>query len=310
MRITNRLDLPVELEREIFELAASTDVATALRLAIVARRVQAWVEPIIYSRVVVVNAPEVSAQTQSSRYILRGRTTRAQSSRKAPNQPQIPRFIRTIPLRPASFFARHVKCLQIGNLSEPHLVAVLSACIGISELGWWSNALTPPVAAALCSLNSLYRLSVDLSFQLDFPQLNAAPMFSTLTHFDISLHNHHYHHQPLIPTLKRFPALTHLSVAHGYVVPPVTWCDDVFESCPRLKILLRLSDSLFFEELSGLRQRHADLRVVVMQQPVGDWTARWVHDTWPLAEDIVRERQGLAAAEKAANENANAPKES
>jgi hypothetical protein len=42
MRTTNKLDLPVELEREIFELAASTDVGTALRLAIVARRVQSW----------------------------------------------------------------------------------------------------------------------------------------------------------------------------------------------------------------------------------------------------------------------------
>jgi hypothetical protein len=38
MRITHKVDLPVELEREIFELAASADVATALRLAVVARR--------------------------------------------------------------------------------------------------------------------------------------------------------------------------------------------------------------------------------------------------------------------------------
>ncbi|KAJ7876503.1 hypothetical protein B0H14DRAFT_2568216 [Mycena olivaceomarginata] len=36
--ITHKVDLPVELEREIFELAASADVATALRLAVVARR--------------------------------------------------------------------------------------------------------------------------------------------------------------------------------------------------------------------------------------------------------------------------------
>jgi hypothetical protein len=32
-----------------------------------------------------------------------------------------------------------------------------------------------------------------------------------------------------------------------------------------------------------------------MQQPVGGWTARWVHDAWPVAENIVRERREIAA---------------
>ncbi|KAJ6557837.1 hypothetical protein B0H19DRAFT_1148719 [Mycena capillaripes] len=295
MRKTNRLDLPVELEREICELAASADVGTALRLATVARRVQAWVEPIIYSRVVVAHPPEVSAQTQYSRSILRGRTARAQISQRAPKQIQAHRFIRTIPLRPASFFARHVKCLQVGNLSEPELLTVLSACTGISELAWWSSTVTTPLAAEIHFL-TLRRLSIDPSF--DFTRLNVtSSLFSTITHLDMCCPNHY----GVVSTpLERFPSLTHYSITHGTYAPPLTWCDDVLKACPRLKILLRLSDTIFYEELAGLRPRHPDLRVVVMVRPVGSWTAQWVHDSWDLAEDIVRERRALAAAERAA----------
>ncbi|KAJ7359736.1 hypothetical protein DFH08DRAFT_846859 [Mycena albidolilacea] len=301
MCITHKVDLPVELEREIFELVASTDVATALRLAVAARRVQVWVEPIIYSKVVVAHAPEDRLQMQYARTVLWDRTARAQRSQKASNQPKIPRFIRTIPFRPESFFARHVKSLQIGHLSELELVTVLSACTGISELGWWANVLTPLVIAAL-NLLTLRRLSVDPSF--DFARLTTAPMFATITHLDICFHN--YLGQQVLPPLVRFSTLTHFSVHHS-LVPSPTWCDDVLELCPRLKILLRFSDKLFFEELSGLRQRHADLRIVVMQQPVGVWTARWVHDAWPVAENIVRERRKIAAAERKATADASEP---
>ncbi|KAJ7735748.1 hypothetical protein B0H16DRAFT_1575280 [Mycena metata] len=296
---TNRLDLPVELEREIFELAASTDVGTALRLATVARRVQAWVEPIIYSRVVVAHAPEVDRLTQQSRAILAGRIARVNASKKTPKEAQIPRFIRTIPLRPASFFSRHVKCLHVGNLTEPELVAALSACTGISELGWWAATVDPAVAAALHSLR-LVRLSVDHSF--DFARLTTSRFFSTLTHLDLVFHNSSLATLPTLPRLERFTALTHFSIAHNFILPPLAWCDDVFGACPRLKILLRFSDTLFYEELSGLRPRHANLRVVVMIQPVGSWTTRWVHDAWPLAEDVVRERHAHAAAERAKND--------
>ncbi|KAK7044909.1 hypothetical protein R3P38DRAFT_2881595 [Favolaschia claudopus] len=291
----HKLDLPVELEREIFELAASTDVGTALRLALVAHRVQTWVEPIIYSKVVVVNAPEVDRQMQLSRSILRGRTSKNPSARKATNEPQIHRFIRTIPLRPASFFARHVSSLQVGNLTEPELVTVLSTCTGISELGWWSSNITPSVGEVLHALK-LRRLSVDHTFE--FEQIHTTSMFATITHLDLSFRNTFYRHDP--PPLKHFTALTHLSVVHGSLLPPTSWCDDILKLCPRLKILLRVSDTLFFEEVSGYHRRHSDLRVVVMQPPIGAWTAPWVHDAWPLAEKIVRERRELAAAEAAA----------
>jgi hypothetical protein len=166
---------------------------------------------------------------------------------------------------------------------------VLSACTGIAELGWWSSKVTTPVVAALDPL-ALRRLSVDTSF--DFTRLPSTT-FATITHLDMTFHNQYF--QLTFPPLEGFLALTHFSVAHGSVMPPATWCDDVLKACPRLQILLRFSDTLYYEELSGVSPRHRDLRVVVMLQPVGAWTASWVHDAWPLAENVVRERRAHAA---------------
>ncbi|KAJ7697640.1 hypothetical protein B0H17DRAFT_1051679 [Mycena rosella] len=294
VRPSHKLDLPVELEREIFEIAATTDTGTALRLALVARRVQAWVEPIIYSRVVVAHVPEVGGG-QYARAILAPRWhARGQKIARAP-QIRVHRFIRTIPFRPASFFARYVKRLHVGNLSEPELVTVLTTCAGISELGWSSSTVTAPVAAALPAL-TLRRLSVDHSFDFQFP---GVPPFAALTHLDLTFHDTPY--QLRIPPLEPFAALTHFSAAYRTWQPSPTLCDDVFKARPRLKILLLFSDQMYYDQIAGVRARHADPRVVVMLLPVGDWTARCVHDAWPLAEDLVRERQNRAAAERAAD---------
>ncbi|KAF7351438.1 hypothetical protein MSAN_01575800 [Mycena sanguinolenta] len=280
-------DLPLELERAIFELAASTDVATALRLTIVARRVREWVEPILYSTVV--------AHAPKPRPVPRRRVknpSKAPPPRKVPISP----FMRIIALKPASFFARHVKSLHIAYLGEPELVTLLSTCTGISELGWWGTTLAPSVVAAFGSI-TLRRLSVDTSF--NFGQTKPTlGTFATITHLDLIFREYGY---PVLPPAHYFPALTHLSVAYDVVVPP-SWCDDIFNSFLRLRILLLFCDSLFEEEASGSRELHADLRVVVMQLPARAWTTPWVHDAWALAESIVREQRELAAADKAAAE--------
>ncbi|KAJ6609053.1 hypothetical protein B0H10DRAFT_2065766 [Mycena sp. CBHHK59/15] len=307
MSTSNAPDLPLELEREIFEMAAKADVRTALRLAVVARRVQTWIEPIIYSRVVVSRRPDLpsgalapvtSGSMSASRRLALSRAQR--SPRKAtPVQP--PRFIRTLPLRPAAFFARHVKRLHVGNLSEQDLVAVLSACTGISELGWWMTKCNwdADVVKLLGSL-PLQRLSIDYTFSLDNLGIRSAPIFRTVTHLDMTFEDHYL--PPRVGPLEAFTALTHVSNTFGRATPAnvVSWCDDIIKGCPRLRILLILSDGIYLDQVAGFRPRHADPRVVVMLPPVRDWTSRWVHDSWPLAEDVFQERKKLAAAEKAA----------
>ncbi|KAJ7112772.1 hypothetical protein C8R43DRAFT_1040472 [Mycena crocata] len=299
-----KLDLPVELEREIFELAAKADVRTALRLAIVARRVQVWVEPIIYSRVVVAHAPAASLQLSYAHDIQWERSARGRRSKKAPQIPVL-RFIRTIPFRPASFFARHVKQLLLGNLTEPELVTVLSTCTGIAELGWWSSTATAPVMAALATLK-IDRLSVDRSFDLLAAATPAAAMFANVTHLDITMEPDDYN-MPALPPLQSFRSLTHFSMVFGRFLPasPENWLNEVLKARPSLNILVLFSDRIHNEQIAGLRPRNPDPRVVVMLPPVGEWTARWVHDAWPLAEEVVRERHKLAAAEKAAADAAS-----
>ncbi|KAJ7449043.1 hypothetical protein B0H11DRAFT_2247351 [Mycena galericulata] len=304
----SKLDLPVELEREIFEMAAKADVGTALRLALVARRVQSWIEPIIYSRVVVAEAPEVAVLPREVRALRAYRSLHKSKSKRAAPQVNVPRFIRTLPFRPASFFAHHVKRLHLGNLSEPHLLTVLAACTGATELGWWGNDLTAPVATALVRL-PLTRLAVDRTFHFHFflpgtsTSTSIGPAFDHLTHLDLTFDTMA---MPALPPLDPFPALTHLSLAFSSLFVPAslpTFVAPVFEprpGAPRMRILLLLSETLYYDHLTGVRPRHPDPRVVVMLPPVGSWTSSRVHDAWPLAEDVMRERRARVVSDKAA----------
>lgn len=258
--------------------------------AVVLRRI----EPIIYSRVVVAHALETAPVTQVRRITLARQIARAQKPRKA-YKVHVPRFIRTIPFRPASFFERHVKRLDVGNLTEPELVTVLTTCTGILELGWWGSTLTAPVVSTFGAL-FLHRLSVDHSFNFHFPGINVAPMLATITHLDITWIDYILPAPPRLPPLENFTALTHFSATHR-LHPEDRWCDDVLEACPRLRVLLVFCDQMYYNQISGIRPRHTDPRVVVMLPPVRDWTTRWVHDAWPLAEGVVRERRNFAIGE-------------
>ncbi|KAJ7437783.1 hypothetical protein B0H11DRAFT_2206404 [Mycena galericulata] len=56
MDIPYTFSFPEDLERLIFEQAASDDRTTACRLALAARRVQSWIEPIIYRSIILSSA--------------------------------------------------------------------------------------------------------------------------------------------------------------------------------------------------------------------------------------------------------------
>jgi hypothetical protein len=200
--------------------------------------------------------------------------------------------MRTLALKPAVFFARTVKCLHIGNLDELELISLFTTCSGVTELGWWLSKLTPNVILALANL-PLQRLSIDNSFDVLFPGLQSAPFFSTLTHLDIAFPQHVWTHK--LPPLHLFPALTHVCTSHVQR-PPQNWCTDIVKACRHLKVLLIISDDFYYDHIS-LRSHNTDPHIVALPQSTGDWTARWVHDSWPLAEDIVQERLELAAGE-------------
>ncbi|KAK7448783.1 hypothetical protein VKT23_013514 [Stygiomarasmius scandens] len=108
------LDLPPELEREIFELTAKTYRGTAVKLALVARKTQVWMERLLYHSIILDSAE------------------------------QIRRFLCTIAARPAAFFAEYVKRLYLTTWVElDTTLRLLSVCTGITHLTSWAGPETP-----------------------------------------------------------------------------------------------------------------------------------------------------------------------
>nr|GAT51678.1 predicted protein [Mycena chlorophos] len=274
----NRLDLPVELERIIFEMAARADVGTALKLVRVAHRVRDWVEPIIYQTVVVSRPSEELRLFRTERTMFHRRKTKA--ARIGP--PTLP-FIRTLAHRPQDFFARHVHTLHLANLNEFELTTVLSSCTGVTELGWQNCPLTPDVAI-LVDVLKLTRLSIDRTFG-DFATLQTA-----ITHLDMTA-------LPPEGILNQFVALTHLSLSASAIHPP-NWREATFAACKKLAILLHISADALWARMTAPAYR--DYRYVELPPPVRDSEVSVAHDLWPVAEEIVRGRKAIAEAQKEA----------
>ncbi|KAF8734267.1 hypothetical protein AX14_003491 [Amanita brunnescens Koide BX004] len=108
--------LPLDVLRLIFEFAAADDKRTGVVLSTVSKRVQRWVEPILYSL--------VDLQRPQNKHL----------------------FLRTIETsntKKASFFTRNVKTLSIAhdpNTDDHQAARILSACRGVTNLTYLSIA--------------------------------------------------------------------------------------------------------------------------------------------------------------------------
>ncbi|KAF7304591.1 hypothetical protein HMN09_00862200 [Mycena chlorophos] len=102
--------LPLELEREIFELAAWHDQATSLALVLVASRVRIWIEPLLH-RVIYVKTPEKLLDLQ----------------RRLENYPA---------------HAPHIRHLLITSATTemyPAVQYLLHACANLVHFGFWMD---------------------------------------------------------------------------------------------------------------------------------------------------------------------------
>ncbi|ESK89776.1 hypothetical protein Moror_16838 [Moniliophthora roreri MCA 2997] len=132
--------LPYDMEREIFEMTALLYPRVMVKLPMVAKRVKAWVEPIMY------------------------RTITLNHSHSGP------KFLRVLrnSSKPPEFFATHVKslCLSKG-VSVPEARVILEQCVGVRTLACWiePNAYAAGVLMPIIreKLTHLQRLSVNFS---------------------------------------------------------------------------------------------------------------------------------------------------
>ncbi|KAF8648898.1 hypothetical protein AX16_006152 [Volvariella volvacea WC 439] len=117
--------LPLELEREIFELTARAHRETAVRLTLVAHRVQIWVERVIYHVVSLSDRRKCSA------------------------------FLRTLDARPPDFFQSHVRAICLPYfLDVAQATRILSVCPEVENLACWAYRPPPRIGLSSPSIGS------------------------------------------------------------------------------------------------------------------------------------------------------------
>ncbi|TFK38029.1 hypothetical protein BDQ12DRAFT_723782 [Crucibulum laeve] len=255
-------DLPVELQREIFTTAALTDPSSALRLALVARHVNAWTQPLIYDTVTL-------------------------------GSDDTALFLRTLNSRPREFFALYVKrlCLSV-SVSADDAVCILSVCSGVVHLALWIDYLGAfPDRSVSPLVSHLHLLSLSMELK-HFMNLCLAPVnphdswWRSLTHLDIIFWTNEI--SPIIPGLDRLVSLTHLALRPREMLAEESLAC-IFSVCRRLQVLVVLLDEF---DLMLDPVPFADRRVVFMPYPdvVQDWEApsRGLPDTWSRAEELIR----------------------
>ncbi|KAJ7229833.1 hypothetical protein GGX14DRAFT_507853 [Mycena pura] len=262
--------LPIELEREIFEISAIRHPKIAPVLLRVARRVLIWIEPLLY-RVMRVN----------------------KFCRRAAA------FLEATKKKPPSFFADSVRALCFDNWcdwSVDEARNVLKLCKGVTNFAANARFYTPAMLPVLATMR-IQRLVVCLadlfgSFEaIDFTH----PLFSKITHLTIgdcfsSVKEHIY---AKLPTL---PALTHLCL---YSVASPTTCTPelLLTDCVRLELLVVLWGRSYIDSATGMAAntpvRDVRLVVSVYSDYWADWNAgaAGLPDLWTRAENVVARRR-------------------
>lgn len=287
-RVTSTL--PLELEREIFQMAASTipDTPSCLQLLLVAQRVQSWsvlntvhrvwdtelgrsfvrIEPIIYETLVVTTA--ISCK---------GRVTPAGLSRLLAAKPPESDFLR-----------QHVKrlCLTRG-VGVADAVRILSACGAVETLACWVNS-SPELIPHIIAL-PLRTLYIGTKMFADLPLKNN--WYASLTRLDLILE-----HRGDLPFLSwAFPRLSHLSFMGRHL--DIFWALEAFHLCEKLKILLvfkKWGEDRQSNDAEAINRGGELPWVAVTEESSGapSHLEEWIDDTrglpswWEEAEDQMR----------------------
>ncbi|KAJ7461204.1 hypothetical protein FB451DRAFT_1096140 [Mycena latifolia] len=255
---------PLELERQIFEICALSLPISMANLMLVAWRVKAWMEPLLYRTIT------ISQDDSKGRWPVFTSQT----------------LLSSMKTRPASFFkdAVHNLCLHDGFRDA--LAEILSVCTGVENL-WVTGVkadMLPSFAALL--LKQLHG-PIDpyfTAFPLDHP------FFSQITHlelFDFPDDNSIVSRLPLIPNL------THLAF---YDPDFIRACSHLLETCTSLCVLIYFGPWPQWPSYAAYAAALSkEVRFVAMRHTVNiqDWYMgiNTGLDYWSRAETFIAKRR-------------------
>ncbi|KAJ7157160.1 hypothetical protein C8R46DRAFT_1293627 [Mycena filopes] len=202
------------------------------------------------------------------------------------------RFLTLVDSKPADFFANAVKVLIVGSsVSERYFARILHACRGVESLSFWTTYYSLP--ALLIGQLPLRRLSLrlhDIVNAIHYPGLPPT-WLSGLTHLNLVFNE--YLKPSDMPTLKRFPNLTHVALSSRSSL--VRQARAVIESCEALQVLLILVEDVddIDDEINELYSFDHRIVVATPRYPsYKTWMAPYLGlgDAWTSAEHVIVER--------------------
>ncbi|KAJ7101898.1 hypothetical protein C8R44DRAFT_808853, partial [Mycena epipterygia] len=262
--------LPPELERYILELAAFIHPECTPVLALVARRAEIWIEPLLY-RVIRV---DLRTHTVWRRFI------------------PLVTILGLIEAKSPSFFHEpHVRHLCLfGQPKQPDdVMRLLSACGATVNLQLFSGS---PGLLPLLGAMPLHRLSAFLSDLFPGPTGPdfSHSLFTKITHLDLGDSPHTWE---LWSGLAHMPCLTHLSFMLNFVA--VCVCHSALLHCKSLQVLATLCINGTSTLGPSYQPLISDPRFVLVGigKHESDWETggRGGEDHWTRANDLVRKRR-------------------
>ncbi|KAJ6463156.1 hypothetical protein C8R47DRAFT_1157786 [Mycena vitilis] len=271
--------LPAELEREIFEVASLSWPRSIPRFMLVAWRVYAWVEPLLYRVVIVDDRDKSSPGTH-------------------PLAIKSSILLSLIDTKPSSFFKDHVRHLLLfshGMAAEDE-ADVLAACSNVEDL-WWSPRSEASVSLINMPLKRFHgKLNNLFDFHIDFGH----SLLARLTHleiFDVPNVQPEDGTMEAWAAMTRLPHLTHLAFNDTAYLPMCLVLLPTWDSLQVLVVLLyrwTYRGAVLLEEC-GVTDLAQDVRLVTMSsdKSLEDWImgAYAGVDYWSRAEEFIAKRR-------------------
>ncbi|KAJ7852016.1 hypothetical protein B0H13DRAFT_2674010 [Mycena leptocephala] len=277
--------LPPELERTIFEIVALSRPSGIPNLMLVAARVKAWIEPLLYrivlcrtSRLRQIKFVGFPASTITVETLLRLAATTGSPS-------VIQNSIRHL------FLDGFLDGFPVSDRVD----AILTACSGVTNL--FAHFHAAPHLGALGALHCLHRITIDATALMEPSAVTVPhPMFRTVTHLDLTTFEPVPVHA-LCARLSCMPRLTHLALnssSHIADLNSELRADARLDA--RLECIVRLYSGAIDQIRATPTPLSDDARFVCIEQTTYfrlDWLrgADSGEDYWALADRFIAARR-------------------